>query len=114
MNFRNCHSLLFASRSADCSNPFDVQNTKLKRALHEAVTSIGKLESHVERLEEESHKLRGKLLRLDFDLTHTRATKSILGDKVEDLERAIAADNEASRIRVRISLVFWSRATAPA
>jgi hypothetical protein len=112
--FHEFPELPFASRSADCSIPFDVQNTKLKRALAEAVTSIGKLESHVERLEEESRNLRGKLLRLDFDLTHTRATKSILGDKVEDLEHAIAADNEASRLRVRILRRFWSLATASA
>ncbi|GAQ86489.1 hypothetical protein KFL_002920060 [Klebsormidium nitens] len=74
-------------------------NEKLRSALADASSSVAQLAVHVDRLESETSNLREKLLRLDFDLVHARTTRGILDEKVDDLERALAADTEASRVR---------------
>jgi predicted RNase H-like nuclease (RuvC/YqgF family) len=51
------------------------------------------LAAEIERLKSEGSSLQSKLLRKDFDMTHTRALKAILETRVEDLERQIAERN---------------------
>jgi predicted RNase H-like nuclease (RuvC/YqgF family) len=51
------------------------------------------LAAEIERLKSEGSSLQSKLLRKDFDMTHTRALKAILETRVEDLERQIAEQN---------------------
>eukprot|EP00243_Klebsormidium_subtile_P001665 TRINITY_DN129_c0_g2_i1.p1 TRINITY_DN129_c0_g2~~TRINITY_DN129_c0_g2_i1.p1 ORF type:complete len:1549 (+),score=629.15 TRINITY_DN129_c0_g2_i1:555-4649(+) len=62
--------------------------------LKAAYDSEAQLEARVARLEAEGGDLKTKLLLQDFDLTNTGSLKSILHNKVEDLERVIAAHDD--------------------
>lgn len=65
----------------------------MKAALAESTAAI----AEYDRLIEEGSALRMQVLRLDMDLSHTRATKQILGGQVDDLER------ELGDIRLEVS-----------
>lgn len=76
-----------------------MQGAKLKAAYE----SEAELEQRVARLEAEGGDLRTKLLLQDFDLTNTKSLKMILHDKVEDLERVIAAHEDLVSASILLS-----------
>jgi hypothetical protein len=78
-----------------------VQGLKLK----DANLTNAALEAEVQRREAQEGTLRSQLLAKDFDLTHTRALKHMLDNRVADLERVIKAHHDLVSGGVVLALV---------
>lgn len=80
--------------------------------LKNALESNTKLEADVERMMVEGDAFRTQLLKRDFDIAHTVALKNLLDGRVEDLERTIAAHDDAVSAKICCfardgSLTLW-------
>jgi hypothetical protein len=88
--------LTVAPSSKSENSPCFLQDEKLKAALAAASASS----AQAELLKEETSGLKLKLMNSDYDLVHAMASKRILSERVQDLERVLANYDQVALARV--------------
>lgn len=58
--------------------------------MNEALAKRDKMKAKLEQVAGERDRFQAQVLRKDFDITHLRAIKAIMSDRVADLERVVA------------------------
>jgi hypothetical protein len=58
--------------------------------MKEALAKRDKMKAKLEQVAGERDRFQAQVLRKDFDITHLRAIKAIMSDRVADLERVVA------------------------
>jgi uncharacterized protein YlxW (UPF0749 family) len=86
-----------------------MQDEKLRTALEEATTANATLRAQVEEAQSESSTLKTRVLDFSLNLDSAQFKKGLLANKVQDLEKDLAASEEAFRARVSsCAFIFWS------
>jgi hypothetical protein len=77
-----------------------MQDEKLRIALEDAATANATLRAQVEEAQSESSTLKTRVLDFSLNLDSAQFKKGLLANKVQDLEKDLAASEEAFRARV--------------